>query len=535
MTDSKAKDFLWWRDGVIYQIYPRSFMDSNADGLGDLNGITARLDYLQDLGIDAIWLSPVNPSPDVDFGYDVSDYCDIDPKFGTLADFDRLIAEANRRGIRIVMDLVLNHTSDQHAWFRQARASRENPYHDWYIWSDPDEHGRPPNNWQSVFGGRAWQWDENLRQYYYHMFYKEQPDLNWRNPAVRAAMLDVFRFWAERGVQGFRLDVFNVYFKDALLRSNPVNRPGLRPFDWQTHRYDFDQPELIGVLEDIRKLLDAYPDCYAVGETFCGTPERAAGYCGEGLLHAAFNFNLLESRWSARRYAACLRGWEHALGAGRWPTQVLNNHDTVRSATRFGQGEDDERMKAAAALLLTLRGTPFMYYGEEIGMRDIRVSRSQILDPIGRRYWPFFKGRDGCRAPMQWDASAAAGFSPAQTWLPVHPDYRERNVAAQSAQPDSLLNTYRQLLALRRANPVLVRGDLDLLDGLPRDVLAYRRTFKGSQALVLLNMGTAPAKIDLPAAEKLRRLLWSSHPHTGEALNGDGLTLAGNQALILAD
>ncbi len=214
-----------------------------------------------------------------------------------------------------------------------------------------------------------------------------------------------------------------------LLRSNPVNRPGLRPFDWQTHRYDFDQPELIGVLQDIRKLLDAYPDCYAVGETFCGTPERAAGYCGKGLLHAAFNFALLESRWGARRYAASLRGWEHALGAGRWPTQVLNNHDTVRSATRFGQGEDDERLKAAAVLLLTLRGTPFMYYGEEIGMRDIRVSRSQILDPIGRRYWPFFKGRDGCRAPMQWDTSANAGFSAAKPWLPVHPDYRERNVA----------------------------------------------------------------------------------------------------------
>lgn len=533
MADSNANDFLWWRDGVIYQIYPRSFMDSNASGLGDLNGITARLDYLQDLGIDAIWLSPINPSPDVDFGYDVSDYCAIDPRFGTMADFDNLVAQARRRGIRIVMDLVLNHTSDQHAWFRQARASRDNPYHNWYIWSNPGEHGRPPNNWQSVFGGRAWQWDETLRQYYYHMFYKEQPDLNWRNPAVRAAMLDVFRFWAEKGVKGFRLDVFNVYFKDALLRSNPVNRPGLRPFDWQAHRYDFDQPELIGVLEDIRKLLDGYTDCYAVGETFCATPERAAGYCSDGQLHAAFNFDLLESRWSARRYAARLRGWERALGAGRWPTQVLNNHDTVRSATRFGQGEDDERLKAAAALLLTLRGTPFLYYGEEIGMRDIRLKRAQILDPIGRRYWPFFKGRDGCRAPMQWDATANAGFSDARPWLPVHPDYVERNVAAQLAQPDSLLNAYKQLLALRRATPALLRGDLTLLDGLPRDVLAYRRTYEGSQALVLLNMGASNRRIELSDREMNWRLLWNSHPGAADPRSGRLVNLAADQAVIL--
>ena len=346
-------------------------------------------------------------------------------------------------------------------------------------------------------------------------------------------MLDVFRFWADKGVKGFRLDVFNVYFKDALLRSNPVKRPGLRPFDWQEHCYDFDQPELAGVLQDIRKVLDSYTDCYAVGETFCGTPARAAGYCGDDRLHAAFNFDLLKSRWGAQHYGRIIRDWERALGAGQWPTQVLNNHDTVRSATRFGQGEDDQRLKVAAALLLTLRGTPFLYYGEEIGMRDIRLARSQILDPVGRHYWPFFKGRDGCRAPMQWDASENAGFSTGRPWLPLHPDYRERNVAAQSAQADSLLNTYKQLLALRRQKAVLVKGDLTLLEGMPRGVLAYRRAWKGERALVLLNFASKTERISLPAADTGGRVLWSSRGRAGVGLVEDSLDLMAYEALTL--
>jgi alpha-glucosidase len=526
-------DFLWWRDGVIYQIYPRSFADSSGSGIGDLNGISEHLDYLQDLGVDALWLSPINPSPDVDFGYDVSDYNAIDPKFGSMADFENLIHAADKRGIRIVMDLVLNHTSDRHEWFRQSRSARDNPCRDWYIWRDAGEKGEPPNNWQSVFGGRGWQWDAATRQYYYHMFYKEQPDLNWRNPGVRAAMLDVFRFWADKGVKGFRLDVFNVYFKDALFHSNPVKLFGRRPFDKQIHRYDFDQPELMGVLADIRRVLDGYPDCYAVGETFFSTPQKAAGYCGEDSLHAAFNFDFLESRWNPRRYAAVIQAWENALGEDKWPTYVLNNHDTVRSATRFGQGENDERLKVAAAMLLTLRGTPFLYYGEEIGLRDIRLKRSQILDPIGKHYWPFYKGRDGCRAPMQWDSSPNAGFSPSTPWLPLNPDYINRNVKNQSADAGSLLNFYKRLLALRRRRPELVKGTFTLLADTPPGVLAFRRQTDENQALVLLNFRDSTQAMELEPADGSWLVGLSSQFRPDTPIDSRRISLGGNEVLIL--
>ena len=528
-----ADKFLWWRDGVIYQIYPRSFADSSGSGIGDLNGISDHLDYLQDLGIDAIWLSPINPSPDVDFGYDVSDYNAIDPKFGSMKDFEKLVAQADRRGIRVVMDLVLNHTSDQHEWFRQSRSARGNPYRDWYMWHDPDEHGKPPNNWLSVFGGKGWEWDEATQAYYYHMFYKQQPDLNWRNPKMRAAMLDVFRFWADKGVKGFRLDVFNVYFKDAQLRSNPFGRIARRPFDSQKHLYDFDQPELLGALQDIRRVLDEYDETYAVGETFFSTPEKAAGYCGDDLLHATFNFDLLESRWNPERFARLIQSQYETLGTGKWPTQVLNNHDTVRSATRIGQGENDERLKVAAALLLTLRGTPFMYYGEEIGMRDIRLKRGQILDPIGKRYWPFFVGRDGCRAPMQWDATANAGFGSGQPWLPLNPDYPQRNVQIQSADADSLLNFTKRLLALRRESKALTRGEFALLAGLPKDVLGYYRTLEKEQALVLLNFGGSTHSVRLPARDAGWQVGLSSAARSRKQIDSRQVNLAADEALVL--
>lgn len=491
-------DFLWWRDGVIYQIYPRSFLDTTGSGMGDLNGITHKLDYLADLGVDALWLSPINPSPDVDFGYDVSDYCAIDPKFGSLADFERLIRAAGDRGMRIVVDLVLNHTSDQHAWFRQSRSSRQDPCRDWYLWQDAHPGGQPPNNWQSVFGGSAWEWDAATRQYYYHMFYKEQPDVNWRNPKTRRALLDVFRFWADKGVKGFRLDVFNVFFKDALLRDNPCKLFGRRPFERQRHLYDYDQPEMADLLAELRQLLDAYPEAYTVGETFESDARKAASYCGAQSLHAAFNFEFTQSAWCAAGFARRINEWENALGQEKWPTWVLNNHDTPRSASRYTRAENDERLKLAAAMLLTLRGTPFLYYGEELGMRDIRLKRSQILDPIGRQYWPFYKGRDGCRAPMQWSAAPQAGFSAVQPWLPLHPDFRQRNVEAQLAQADSLLNFYKRLLALRRQQPALVSGSQQLLAHLPPDVLGILRQYEGVCVLALLNFGRSARTISLP-------------------------------------
>jgi alpha-glucosidase len=321
-------DFVWWRDGVIYQIYPRSFADNNNDGLGDLTGIIDRLDYLADLGIDAIWLSPFYPTPDRDFGYDISDYTDVDPRFGTLEDLDRLVRSAHQRGIRIVLDLVLNHTSDQHAWFKESLASRDNPRADWYIWRDA------PNNWQSVFGGRAWTYVRERGQYFYHMFLPEQPDVNWRNPAVREALLGVVKFWLDRGVDGFRLDVFNVYFKSADFRDNP-GKPGLRGFDRQQHLHDFDQPEMIPLLHDLRSLLDSYPERYAVGETFYSTPEKIKRYCRPDGLHAAFNFEFTHAPFQPARYIKAIRDWQQIeMDEGIWPIYVLGNHDVRRMATR---------------------------------------------------------------------------------------------------------------------------------------------------------------------------------------------------------
>jgi len=525
-------EFLWWRDGVIYQIYPRSFYDTTGSGIGDLNGITEKIGYLADLGVDALWLSPINPSPDVDFGYDVADYRAIDPKFGTMADFERLVETARNAQIAIVMDLVLNHTSDQHPWFLSSRASKNSPYRDYYLWQDARPGGKPPNNWRSVFGGHGWEWDEQAQQYYYHMFYKEQPDVNWRNPKVREEMLDVFRFWLDKGVKGFRLDVFNVYFKDAQFRNNPTRLFGRRPFDRQIHTHDFDQPELMGVLHDIRTILDGYDAAYAIGETFLSTPEKAAGYTGKDKLHACFNFKISEARRDPRVFMRRIKEWEHALGRDNWPNYVLNNHDTVRSATRYGQREDDARMKVLAVMLLTLRGTPFLYYGEEIGMRDIQVRRRDILDPIGKRYWPIYIGRDGCRAPMQWDASPQAGFTDGDPWLPLHPNYIIRNVARQTKHEGSLLHFYKKMLAFRRTHPALVKGDILPLVAGNRSVMAYQRRFIDQKLLVLLNFSAASKNAALPINARFLPA-FSTHSRSPDMLFTGRIQLEGNEALIL--
>ena len=513
---------LWWRDGIIYQIYPRSFADHNNDGLGDLPGITSRLDYLADLGIDAIWLSPFYPTPDKDFGYDISNYVDVDPRFGTLADFDHLVREAHKRGIRIVLDLVLNHTSDQHPWFLESRSSRDNPKRDWYIWSPPSpQRGTPPvsagnggnrrgagvpNNWQACFGDKAWEFDTATGEYYLHLFTKEQPDLNWRNPEVRKAVLDSVRFWLERGADGFRLDVFNAYFKHADLPSNP-SKPGLRRFDRQRHIYDMDQPEMMPLLNELRALLDSYPERYSVGETYLATPQKTVSYCGTDKLHAAFSFDFtsvgmgMRFPWNpAWIIEQIVRREEVFNAAGIWPTTVMGNHDLPRTATRYAKGKEDTQARLAMALLLTLRGTPFLYYGEEIGMRDVPLRRSEIQDPPGKKYWPLYKGRDGCRSPMQWDASPNAGFSTTKPWLPVHPNHATRNVAAQRSDPNSLFNLTRKLIALRREHPALRQGDFTPVPT-PKGVAAYVRGTGSGSILVALNFGKRIRKLVPPTGQ----------------------------------
>lgn len=522
------EEYLWWRDGVIYQIYPRSFMDSNGDGLGDLEGILSRLDYLAELGVDALWLSPIYPSPDADFGYDVADHTAIDPRFGTLADFDRLVAETHQRGMRVILDMVMNHTSDQHAWFRESRSGRENPKRDWYLWRDR------PNNWEAVFGGRAWEYDPATRQYYYHMFLQEQPDINWHNPEVRKAQLDVFRFWLERGVDGFRLDVFNLYFKDADFRDNPP-RFGLRSFDRQKHVYDCDRPEMLPLLQELRALLDAYPERYAVGETFISTPERAAAYVGDRALHAAFSFDFTALEvffpWNPAWVRKQVERREAAFTGNRWPTTVLANHDLPRAASRYCRGEDDAQAKLAMALLLTLRGTPFLYYGEEIGMRNVPLRRKEILDPPGKRRWPFYKGRDGCRAPMQWDNSAYAGFSTVRPWLPIHADFPERNVATQSGDADSLLNFTRKLIALRKEMPALRSGEFIPLSS-PSGTFVYRRQSFGQTVQVMLNFTRNPIQIPVDAGAELKN--WTLLLSTGSREASPAWILKPHEIVVLS-
>ncbi len=525
--------WLWWRDGVVYQVYPRSFQDSNGDGLGDLPGITSRLDYFQELGVSAIWLSPFYPSPDKDFGYDIADHCAVDPRYGTMHDFDDLVRQFHGRGIRLILDLVLNHTSDQHPWFRESQSSCQNPRRDWYIWR------KKPNNWVSYFGGKAWKYDPLTGEYFLHLFTQDQPDLNWRNPEVRQAQLDVVRFWLERGVDGFRLDVFNTYFKDAHLRDNPA-RFGIQTVLTQVQKYSLDQPEMIPLLAEFRSILDAYPERYAVGETEHANAQKAASYCGSDRLHAAFSFELvgfggLGVRWKPAWVVKRFQERERAFSqAGLWPTTVTGNHDVKRPATRFSRSEDDAVAKLAMFLLLTLRGTPFIYYGDEIGMRDLVLRKDQVMDPVGKAYWPFMKGRDGCRSPMQWDDSPQAGFSNEQPWLMIHPNYGRRNVAALRQYPGSILNLTKTLIALRKQVPGLLQGSLVFSEiGLPQ-ALVYLREIPGERILCLCNFYKQPLKLDTRPLGNFNRLLLSTHLER-RSLEFPELVLQPFEACILAE
>jgi alpha-glucosidase len=506
----------WWKAGVIYHVYVRSFADASGDGVGDLRGLTERLDHLNDgtprsLGVSAVWLSPIYPSPNRDVGYDVADYTAIDPACGGLEDFDALVAACRQRDIQVVMDLVLNHTSDLHPWFESSRAGRGSDKRDWYIWRDPAPGGRPPNNWRSWFGGSAWTLDEESGQYYLHTFLPEQPDLNWHNPEVRAAALDVVRFWLERGVSGFRLDVFNAYFKHPELPSNP-RRLGRTAWARQRHVYNKDRPEVHDFLAELRELLDAH-DAMAVGEAFEGDPELVASYCDK--LHMAFNFDFLGQEWSAKRLQSAIRRWDRLLTQEHlWPSWVLSNHDHPRHARRYGRAltiaEADARAKVAAALMLTLRGTPFVYYGEEIGMQGADLTPAQRWDLAGDGF-----DRDTARTPMQWSGERGAGFSAAAPWLPLGSDYRERNVADQDADPRSILSFYRQLIWLRRASPALQTGSWTPLLDEPRTALAYLRRSAEQTMLVLLNLSGETARVRFAAPLPSRR--WTPRLSTSRA------------------
>lgn len=519
----------WWQRAVIYQIYPLSYQDTNDDGMGDLRGIRERLDYLAWLGVDAVWLSPVYPSPMADFGYDVADYTDIAPVFGDLAEFDRLLAEAHARGIRVILDFVPNHTSDRHPWFEESRASRSSPKRDWYLWRDPAPGGGPPNNWLSVFGGSAWEYDHATGQYYYHAFLKEQPDLNWRNPAVRDAMRDALRFWLDRGVDGFRLDVIWHLIKDEQLRDNPHN-PDYHPSQPSYLRllplYSADRPEVHDVLAELRRTVDAYSDRLLIGEIYLPI-ERLMTYYGKDLsgLHLPFNFSLLQTPWKAHQLAALVEEYERALPAGGWPNWVLGNHDKPRIATRVGIAQ----APIAAMLLLTLRGTPTMYYGDEIGMRDVPIPAERRRDPSGRERPEL--GRDPARTPMQWSSGRHAGFTRATPWLPVADELDRWNVEHQQADPSSLLALYRALIALRRAEPALRNGGYDpvVVSG---DAFAYRRHHDGNALLVALNLGSTTQRLLLPSGMRGRIELGTRLDRGGERVSAV-LTLRGDEGVIV--
>lgn len=484
----------WWQHGLIYQVYPRSFADSNADGIGDLRGVRERLPYLRWLGIDAIWLSPVFPSPMADHGYDVSNYTDIHPLFGDLAEMDGLIAAAHQLGLKVLLDFVPNHSSDQHPWFLESRSSRENPKRDWYLWADAKPDGSPPNNWLSVFGGPGWTWDERTQQFYCHAFLKEQPDLNWRNPELRAAMYGAMRFWLERGVDGFRVDVLWHLIKDAAFRDNPPNpgyRPDETPYNTLLPVYSTDQPEVHEIVREMRALLDSFGERVLIGEVYLPI-HRLVTYYGtkQDGAHLPFNFQLISLPWKAAELAAAISEYEGALPEAAWPNWVLGNHDQPRIASRVGLAQ----ARVAAVLLLTLRGTPTLYYGDEIGMRDGVIAPEEAEDPQGKNVG---LSRDPQRTPMQWNAQPGGGFSSAKPWLPLSLELRRCNVEVEQAENDSMLALYRRLIELRRQDPALSLGSYTPIPT-SGDVLAFVREGEGRRFLIVLNLGHRSQLLQLP-------------------------------------
>ncbi|HKO46671.1 MAG TPA: alpha-amylase family glycosyl hydrolase [Polyangiaceae bacterium] len=522
----------WWQKGVIYQVYPWSFQDSNADGIGDLPGIEARLDYLAWLGVDAIWISPIYPSPMADFGYDISDYRDVDPRFGTLRDFDALLAKAHALGLKVILDFVPNHTSEAHPWFIAARSSREDPHRDYYIWRDPAPDGGPPTNWLSEFGGPAWELDQQTGQYYYHAYLKQQPDLNFRNPQVEQELLGVLRFWLERGVDGFRVDAVHHLIKDSEFRDNPSNPdfvPTMAPHKRLLRRYTTDLPEVHEAIAKMRRVVNDYPNRVLIGEAYLPI-DRLMTYYGSNLsgVHLPFNFQLLQSRWEAAAIASLARSYEAALPAGGWPNWVLGNHDRSRIASRVG----DAQARVAALLLLTLRGTPTLYYGDELGMKDLPIPAELVRDPFERNVPGMGLGRDPERTPMQWTSGLNAGFSSGTPWLPLPAEASRVNVELQQKDPTSLLAFYRKVLALRRAEPALSVGAYESLDA-GASILSYERSDDQRSFEIVLSFSTESQLVSMPGASG-KRLVLSTDPQRAEGIVDGTLVLAPNEGVVLA-
>ena len=521
----------WWQTAVIYQIYPRSFQDTNGDGIGDLAGIHQRLSYLAELGVDAIWLSPIYPSPMADFGYDISNYTDIDPIFGSLAEFDTLVTEAHRRGIRIILDLVPNHTSDRHPWFVESRASRDSSKRNWYIWRDAAKGGGPPNNWLSEFGGSVWEFDTHTGQYYCHTFLSAQPDLNWWNPDVRTAMYEVMRFWLARGVDGFRVDVIWHLIKDREFRDNPSNpafRPGQPPHQSLVPLYTTDRPEVHDIIRQMRMIVDEFSDRLLIGEIYLPI-ERLVAYYGRDLqgLHLPFNFALLFTSWQAHQIARLVQEYEFALPPGGWPNWVLGNHDQPRIASRIGA----QQARCAAMLLLTLRGTPTIYYGDELGLPQVTLRDDEIQDPFEKRVSGLGVGRDGCRTPMQWNAEKFAGFSIVKPWLPVEPNCN-RNVAAQRHEPASMLQLYRRLIELRRRHEALQIGSYRPITS-ANELLLFVREHGGEKLLIALNMGQKSTSVSFASGSLRGHILLSSFcDRDTESIDGN-VDLRSNEGAII--
>ncbi|WIY53384.1 alpha glucosidase [Devosia sp. YIM 151766] len=508
----------WWRGGVIYQVYPRSFQDSNGDGVGDLAGIIDRLDHIASLGVDCIWLSPITQSPQADMGYDVSDYTQVDPLFGSLQDFDVLIEKAHSLGLKVIMDQVISHTSSQHPWFLESSFSRDNSKADFYVWADANPDGTPPNNWLSVFGGSAWEWHTSRRQYYLHNFLTSQPDLNFHNPAVQDAVLEVMRFWLDRGLDGFRLDTVNYYFHDARLRSNPPlvapqDKPAINPYDLQSHQFSKSQPENLDWLRKMRAMLDDYPDVATIGEV--GDEERGLELMkqytsGSDLLHMCYSFDFLSVKFSAAHFRSKVEAF-FAGGESGWPCWSFSNHDVIRHMTRWAphSAASADLARQAIALMLTLKGSVGLYQGEELGLPEADILYEELTDPRGIRFWPEDKGRDGCRTPMPWQYGLPhAGFTTGTPWLPVKHAAAALSVDVQNADPDSTLNYYRRLLAWRKTHPALKIGDIAFFDcGEP--VLAFSRSAGNKDLICIFNLGAAPLSVVLsgidPALEPISR------------------------------